>query len=114
MLTELGGAPQPPAPQEMGAGASRPEPRHRSVHSRLPSTALFVNDTRHAVRTVWLDYRGRERAYALLQPGESYRCVAHGRLWCSEAPGSRWRLLDKRSSYCPPQAAELLLPPVAL
>lgn len=54
----------------MGVGASRAVPaRHRSLHSRVPARARFMNRTGVRVRVEWLDYDGEPRAYAVLRPG---------------------------------------------
>lgn len=85
--------PAPPLAAAMGAASSRPEPAHRSLNCRVPTTVEFVNDTGLTVQTVRGASRGRRRLHcgptgaAVHAPSQQPTCsLRRSALSCSHAP----------------------------
>lgn len=99
----------------MGAGASKAEPRHRSLNCRTASIIEFVNDTDEEVQTVWLGYDGTERLYYTLRPGQRVRqptFTAHPWLFRSSgAPDTQLVVQHQAVFYAPPPPPAADAPP---
>lgn len=89
-------------PQE----GEEPLPPVRSLNSGIPVNVIFCNRTSRVVRPLWINYEGKPKSYADMQPFSGRRMTTYVGEWMSEPPqlAVHWnlslnRLISKR--WCP-------------